>query len=122
MINWFKNINNKKTLSFVNFDVESLYPSILIDLFTDPINYAKTIKTIDDNQFSVIIIHSREYLIFNNNKSWVKKTEEKTFDVMMCCYNGADVCELERTHILNKIKMLQTMKPLFNILMMDWKY
>ena len=65
--NWFNNIKNKITLSFMNFDVESFYPSISIDLFTDAINYAKTITSIDDDQLSTIM-QSRKTLLFNNNE------------------------------------------------------
>ena len=41
-ISWFKNINNKKQSSFVNFDVENFYPSISEKLLTDAINFAKS--------------------------------------------------------------------------------
>ena len=44
VITWFKNIKSKKTSSFVNFDVETFYPSISIDLFTDAISYAKPLQ------------------------------------------------------------------------------
>ena len=105
--NWFNNIKNKITLSFMNFDVESFYPSISIDLFTDAINYAKTITSIDDDQLSTIM-QSRKTLLFNNNEPWVKKTAEENFDVPVGCYNGAEVCVLVRTYILNKFKKVTT--------------
>ena len=41
VISWFKNIKNKNKPSFINFDVESFYPSISIELFNDAINYPK---------------------------------------------------------------------------------
>ena len=34
----------------------------------------------------------------------VKQTGKENFDVLMGCYNGAEVCELVGTHILNKLK------------------
>ena len=89
--------------SFLNFDVESFYPSILIDLFTDAISYAKTITDIDDDQLS-IIMQSRKTLLLTNNEPWIKKSGEKTFDVPMGCYDGAELCELVGTYILNKLK------------------
>ena len=77
VITWFKNIKSKKTSSFVNFDVENIYPSISIDLLTDAISYAKTITNIDDDQLS-IIMQSRKTLLFNNSEPWVEKTGKKT--------------------------------------------
>ena len=50
VITWVKNINNKKKTSFINFDVGNFYPSISIELFTEAINYAKTITNIDNYQ------------------------------------------------------------------------
>ena len=41
LIEWFKSISNKKASSFVDFDVQSFYPSISQKLLTDAINYAK---------------------------------------------------------------------------------
>ena len=67
VITSFKNIESKKTSSFVNFDVENFYPSISIDLFTDAISYAKTITNIDDDQLSMIM-KSRKTLLFNNSR------------------------------------------------------
>ena len=103
VITWFKNIKSKKTSSFVNLDVENFYLSISIDLFTDAISYAKTITNIDDHQLS-IIMQSRKTLLFNSNEPLVKKTGEENFDVPMGCDDGAEVCELVETYILNKLK------------------
>ena len=92
-VTWFKNIKSKKLSSVVNFDFENFYPSILIDLFTDAISYAKGITNIDDDQLSTIM-QSRKTFLIDNNEPWVKKTGEENFDVPMGCYDGAEVCEL----------------------------
>ena len=101
LISWFKNIKSKKASSFVNFDVENFYPSISIDIFTDAISYIKTITNIDDDQLS-IIMQSRKALLFNSNEPWIKKSGKESFDVPTGCYDGAEVCELVGTYILNK--------------------
>ena len=121
VITWFKNIKSKKTLSFVNLDVENFYLSISIDLFTDAISYAKTITNIDDHQLS-IIMQSRKTLLFNSNEPLVKKTGEENFDVPMGCDDGAEVCELVGTYILKKLKMSQIKRTLVYIVTMDWEY
>ena len=66
VISWFKNIKNKNKTSFINFDVESFYPSISIELFNDAINYAKSMTNIDDDQLA-IIMQSRKTLLFYDN-------------------------------------------------------
>ena len=38
-ISWFKNINNKKQSSFINFDVENLCPSISEKFLIDALNF-----------------------------------------------------------------------------------
>ena len=46
----------------------------------------------------------KKTLLFNNNEAWFKKTGEENFDVSMGYYDGAEVCELVGTYILNKLK------------------
>ena len=71
-ISWFKNINNKKQSSFVNFDVENFYPSISEKLLIDAINFAKSSSKIAEQDLS-IIMQSRKIMLFQNSEPWVKK-------------------------------------------------
>ena len=50
-----------------------------------------------------IIKHCRKTLLFNNNQPWQKKSGGPDFHVPMCCYDGAEVCELVGIYILNKL-------------------
>ena len=111
VITWFKNIKSKKMSSFANFNVENFNRTILIDLFTDVVSYAKTITNIDDDQLS-IKMQSRKTLLFNKNKPWIKKFGEENFDVQMGCYNGKEVCELVGIHILSKLKNVTNRKKI----------
>ena len=86
----------------MNFDVENFYPSISIELFTEAINYAKTITNIDNDQLS-IIMQSKKTLLFYNDEPWVKKTGDEDFDVTMGCNNGAELCETVGIYMLNKL-------------------
>ena len=108
VIKWFKNIANKKKSSFINFDVENFYPSISLQLFTDAINYAKSMIDID-NQELAIIMQSRKTLLFQNGEPWVKKSNDEEFDVPQGCFDGAEVCETtglwllhQLSHVINK--------------------
>ena len=102
VITWFKNIKNKNKTSFINFDVESFYPSISIELFTEAINYAKTITNIEDDQLA-IIMQSRKTLLFHKDEPWVKKTGDEDFDVTMGCNDGAEICESVGIYMLSKL-------------------
>ena len=101
-ISWFKNINNKKKSSLLNFDVENFYPSISVKRLIDAINFAKSSANITERDLS-IIMQSRITLLFQNSEPWVKKFGNENFDVPMGCYNGADICELVDSFILNKL-------------------
>ena len=93
-IDWFKNLINKKDCLFVNFDIESFYPSISKKLFNDALVFAKTyITNISDTDVN-IIMQARKTLLFNNGEPWVKKNGDEDFDVPMGSYDGAEVCEL----------------------------
>ena len=101
-IKQFKNIPNKKASSFVNFDAENFYPSILEKLLTDAISYAKSLIDKTEEEYS-IIMHSRKILLFQNSEPWVKKDGDEDFDVPMGCYDGAKICELVGSFILNQL-------------------
>ena len=102
VIDWFENIPNKNQPSFIQFDVENLYPSISLNLSNNAIQYASEIIEITNHDIS-IIKHSRKTLLLNNNQSWQKKSGDPDFDVPMGCYDGAEVCELVGIYILNKL-------------------
>ena len=46
VINWFKNIRNKKKCIFMQFDIEELYPSISKELLLKAKGYVKTLVNI----------------------------------------------------------------------------
>ena len=43
VIDWLKNVANEKQCSFIQFDVENIYPSISLNLFNEAIQYTTTI-------------------------------------------------------------------------------
>ena len=98
-IDWFKNVTNKKQCSFIQFGVENFYPSISLNLFNEPIQYASKISDSD----KAIIKHSRKTLLFHNNQPWEKKSGGPDFDVPMRCYDGAEIYELVGIFFLNKL-------------------
>ena len=46
---------------------------------------------------------STQTLLFHDKQPWVKKTGTENFDVLMVCYDGAEICELVGCYILNQL-------------------
>ena len=98
----FKQFRDKNRISFVNFDVESFYPSITENLFQEAINFAKNIVDISNTELS-IVMQARKTLLFHDDTPWVKRSGNEEFDVPMGSYDGAEVCELVGCFLLNKL-------------------
>ena len=103
VIEWFKNIRNKRNASFFVFDIESFYPSISLNLLEDAINFAKTVCNISGHDIA-IIMQARRTLLFNNGEPWVKKVGNEEFDVPMGCFDGAEICELVGIYNIYQLK------------------
>ena len=64
------------------------------------IEFTKTIVDIPNEDLS-IIMQSTKTLLFSEKVPWVKKERDKDFDVPMGCYDGAEVCEIAGSYMLN---------------------
>ena len=78
------------------FDIESFYPSISKNLFIRAIQFARQITEIIDEAIN-LIMQDRKILLLNEGILWVKKEGD---DVPMGCFDGAKVCELVGSYIL----------------------
>ena len=101
VLEWFKGLEDKRTLEFFQFDIVSFYPSITEKLFDDAIAFARTIVQIPQNIVD-IMKNARDSLLFHDGKVWQKKSG--LFDVTMGAYDGAEVCELVGLFILDKMR------------------
>ena len=81
-------------------DIAEFYPSITEELLDKAICWARTITPITDQQ-EKIIKHARTSFLFSNNDTWIKQNSKSLFDVMMCSYDGAEICDLAGLYILN---------------------
>ena len=102
VIDWFQSVNNKSNHMFLSFDIVEFYPSITEDLLDKAIAWAKTIIPIPDNYIS-IIKHALKSFLFNQETPWVKRNNDKMFDVTMGSFDGAEICNLVGLFILNKL-------------------
>ena len=102
VISWFNSIRGKRNCTFVQFDIDSFYPSITIDLFNQAFEFASEYVNIPDN-YKTVIMHARRTLLFSDEVPWTKKTNGTDFDVPMGSWDGAEVCELVGAFLLSKI-------------------
>ena len=63
IINWFDKIENKRDVAFIQFDIENFYLSITMELLYKPIQFAKEITSIPDEDLD-IIMESRKTILF----------------------------------------------------------
>jgi len=70
----------------------SFYPTILKELLSKAITFAKQYTNIKDDVVHTMM-HSRKSLLFSNGDTWIKQ-ENPNFDVAMGVYDGAEICEL----------------------------
>ena len=98
-IKWFNSLKDKHLMKFVMFDIKDFCPFITQDLLNKALNFASeyiSILKCDDD----VINHARKSLLFDGSNTWIKK-QGGLFDVSMGAYDGAEVCELVDTYILD---------------------
>ena len=103
VIQWFNSINDKKSCTFLSFDVIDFYPSINETLLKEALEFASEFTAITEDE-KEIIMHSKDTLLFHNNSTWQKSNQTNQFDITMGSYDGAETCELIGKYILHKIK------------------
>ena len=72
-----------------------------MELLYNSIQFPKKITSISEEDLD-IIMQSRKTPLFHNQEQWVKRGDDD-FDAPMGCYDGAKVCELLGSYLLNKV-------------------
>ena len=98
VIDWFDNISDKRSKTFLKFDVVSFYPSITCKLLEDTLRWAKTMVMVTDDEIE-IIKNARKAFLFSEEGVWCKKSNPE-FDVTMGAFDGAEVCQLIGQYML----------------------
>ena len=91
VIEWFKNIEDKKNCNFIKFDIRDFYSSITETILDKALLFAKQHHGIS-NDNTRLIKHCRKSLLFSKNEAWKKKQTESCF--------SAEVCEIVGIYIL----------------------
>ena len=102
VIEWFKNIPNKSSHSFISFDVVEFYPSITDDLLNKALTFASEFEEITEKERH-IIVQAKNSLLFNETEAWRKKDSSSNFDVTMGSFDGAETCELVGSYLLSQL-------------------
>ena len=92
-IKWFNSLKDKHLIKFDLFDIKGFCPSITQDLLNKALNFASEKLDIG------VINHARKSLVFDRSHNWIKK--QGLFDMQMGAYDGAELCKLVGTSMLN---------------------
>ena len=98
VLQWFDNIPNKESASFICFDIKEFYPSISKQLLQASLEHAEKYHPISSLD-KEIIFHCKETLLFHENEPWQKRNDRK-FDIAMGSFDGAEACELVGCYLL----------------------
>ena len=101
VLDWFKSIKNKHIYKFINFDIESYYPSITKELLEEALDWASQYISVTGQQKKVVMQASKTFL-YSKGEPWVKKGETN-FDISMGAFHGAQACEIVGLFILSKL-------------------
>ena len=103
---WFQGLIalNDTAMRFIQYDIESFYPSITESLLDRALDFAEeycAISPADRN----IIKQAKKSILFSDDSCWVKKTNS-LFDITMGSYDGAESCEIVGLYLLHKISSI----------------
>ena len=101
VIAWFKQLKNKRKLKFIQFDVVDFYGSISEELLEDSLTFAARYTDIDESTKNTIKQAAQSFL-YSENEFWIKKND-KTFDITMGGYHGAEICEIVGLFLLSQL-------------------
>ena len=99
VLDWFESAE-KTGAVFLQFDIDSYYPSISEALLRKSLAWAKELTTISDMEESTIL-HAKKSLLFSGQAVWQKK--DSLFDVTMGSWDGAENSDLVGLFLLNNL-------------------
>ena len=99
IIDWFKNIRNKKRSTFIQFDIIEFYSSITRELLLKSLNHAREYTDITDEEVEIILA-CRKSILSDYRRTWVKRHVDN-FDVSIRAYDSGQVADLIGIYILD---------------------
>ena len=118
VIKWLQNLPKKNKSKFLKIDIIDFYSSITEKFLKNAISFAKKSTAVSDDTIK-IILNARKLLLSNSNNPWMKKTGEN-FDMEIGSFDGAEICELVSSFILDRLASVLVRKMSAFIETMGW--
>ena len=80
---------------------------LLLRIFDRGLVFGKFFLRILKENSPTLVLTFKE-LLFNDGEPWVKKIDNKEFDVPVGCFDGAEICELVGIYNLHLLKIIIT--------------
>ena len=90
VVRWFKSLEGKRSLRFIEFDIKAFYPNISRDLLTKSLDWASTMVDIPEEDRD-LIMHTRRSILVNGEDTWVKMREGHLRRYHGCVRRGRDL-------------------------------
>ena len=100
-IDQFIDIKNKKSTTFIQFDIIEFYPSITWALLLKSLNYKREYMDITDEEIEIILA-CRKSILTDSRRTCVKSHVDN-FDIPMGAYSLAQVADLIGIYILDML-------------------
>ena len=100
-IDWFRKLENKSNLHFLQFDVVDFYASITPQLLENSLTFAAEYTPISQLTRDTVLQATNSFLV-SNQQDWIKNNGG-TFDNTMGGYHGAEVCDLVGLYLLSQL-------------------
>ena len=104
VVRWFKGLENRSSMRFIEFDIVAYYPSITRDLLNKALDWVSTMVDISEEDRD-LIMHTRKSILVNGSDTWIKRGED-LFDVTMGANDGAEVCDIVGLYLLSQLNHL----------------
>ena len=97
------NVPNKKSRTFIAFDISDFHPSITEELVDNALDLAPHYIEITTEE-RMIIQHTKKTTVYSTNMPW-RKTRS-VFDVKNDSFDGVETCELVGLFLLSQLTHL----------------
>lgn len=101
-LDWFNKLPNKKTLKFLQLDIDNYYNSINQNLLNEALQYAMTNSDLTEDEAKLVNL-ARKTLIEFEDQLWARKDTNDCFDIMMGSADSAQVTDLIGIFLLKNL-------------------
>lgn len=104
ILKWFRNITDKSSCSFIQFDFKEFYLSITKNILHQTLKFAKQ-HTNNKNNLPIVNYCHKSWL-FSDNNTWKKKLTDSFFDITVGSFDGTGIYELVGIYVQSKLEKM----------------